>query len=205
MFLNDYVNEEFFFKNGLPRGSAILNPIFAVASYSFLFFNNMLLINQHFDKQKSINQNFIKFFNLQYGKHILKNIIFNWFPELCGFREYHTTSNLLKSTLIEIWEKEYKKLDTISKNRFRGNDDINQWAIKNWQFMAGKFEPINPDYTKFINLSDDNSYIIKSIKNNSFKVLCINDGGMNYNFEKAKAEIIATFEEKFPQKCGYEL
>ena len=204
MFLNDYVSEEFFFKNGLPRGSAILNPIFAVSDFSYVFFNNMILINKYFNKQRAIRQNINKFFNLQYGFHNLKNIIFNLFPELCGFKEFHITTPMLKSVLQEIWDKEEKLLNSIFINKFRTKKDINQWLVKYWQFMTGMFEPISPKFAKCYELNDSNNLIKKAIKFNKYKVICINDTNTNYDFERARLEIISAFEEKFPQKSSYE-
>ena len=77
--------------------------------------------------------------------------------------------------------------------------------IKDYKFMSGKFEPINPKYTKCFGLNSDNSEIIKTLRNESCKIICINDCQMNYDFEKAKTEIIRAFEEKFPSKSSYEL
>lgn len=124
------------------------------------------------------------------------------YVNLCGFKEFHTTSALLKSTLFEIWEKE--TLDKMCNNKFRTYEDIVQWAIKNWQFMEGKFEPINPKNTLRFDISDKNSLIIRALQESKYKVICINDANMNYDFGKAKAEIIAAFEEIFPQKSTFE-
>jgi hypothetical protein len=205
MFLNDYVKEDFFFKNSLPRGTAILCPVFPNSYFDYTVFSNIYLLNKHFDFRKSIRKNFRKFFSLQYGKSCLRNLFLCSYKKLCGFVEFHTTSPLLKSTISEIWEKEEKLLDSVSKQRFREKISVNQWLIKNWQFMAGKFEPISPKYTTILKLKDDNSLALKAIKQNKYKVICLNDTKMDYDFEKAKAEIINAFEEKFPQKCRYEL
>ena len=205
VFINDYVSEEFFFKNSLPRGSAIFTPIIPENGFAYILLNNLLLLKKYFNKEKSIKQNFRKFFNFQYGFHTVRNIIFNLYHELLGFKEFHVATSILKSTLIEIWEKEEILLDYISKKRFRSHEDINQYLIKNWQFMSGKFEPINPNYTKCFGLNSNNSQIIKTLRNESCKIICINDFCMNFDFEKAKAEIIRAFEEKFPSKSTFEL
>ncbi len=205
MFLNDYVTEEFFFKNGLPRGSAILSPIIPENGFAYTLLNNILLINKHFNKQKSIKENFRKFFSFQYGYYLLRNIVFNSFSKVCGLKEFHSANAFLKSTLAEIWEKEETLLDSLSRNRFRAIRDVNQWLIKNWQFMSGKFEPISPKFTKILDIGANNNHILKLLKEKQYKVICINDVRMDFDFEKAKTEIINAFEEKFPQKCRYEL
>ena len=204
MFLNDYVREEFFFKNGLPRGSAILSPIFPVNSFRRVIFNSTILLNRNFDFRTSVRKNFRKFFSLQYGRRILTNIFYSLYKDLCGFKESHTANPLLKSVLKEIWEKEGKTLDKLSRNKFRTSEDIIQWLIKNWQYMSGKFVPIRPGYSKFFYMGRDNVSIIKSIKDSKYKVICINDGETNNIFEESKKAIIETFEEKFPQKSSFE-
>ena len=205
MFLNDYVTEDFFFKNGLPRGSAILCPVFPVSDFSYSVYTNILVLNKHFKIRESFKKHFRKFFNLEYGIRSIRNLFLCSYGDLCGFKELHTANPLLKSTLSEIWEKEEKLLSSFSKQRFREKISVQQWLIKNWQFMTGKFEPISPKHTTRFELKDDNFLALKAIKQNKYKVICLNDGNMNYDFEKAKSEIIKAFEEKFPRKCRYEL
>ena len=163
------------------------------------------MLNKHFDKQKVIKENFWKFFNFRYHYHNLRNLIFNYAKKITGFREYHTANALLKSTLEEIWEKESLLLDKICKNKFRSKEDVNQWLIKNWQFMQGKFQPINPDYTHSFAISTDNSLILKALKEKKYKVICINDTNMDFDFEKAKKELITALQIKFPQKSSFEI
>lgn len=103
------------------------------------------------------------------------------------------------------WRKERNVLDKTSRSRFRTNENVTQWLIKNWQFMKGQFEPISPKYTEYYGLGSAIADITKDIKENKHKVICINDTDMNYDFEKAKSEVIRAFEEKFPRKCSYEL
>ena len=205
MFLNDNVSEDFFFKNGLPRGSAILCPIFPKGNFDHAVLNNIILLNKNFDFRTSIRKNFRKFINIKYGLKNIRNLILGTYVELCGFKEFHSISNFLKSTFIEIWEKERNVLDKTSRSRFRNNENVTQWLIKNWQFMKGQFEPISPKYTEYYGLGSAIADITKDIKENKHKVICINDTDMNYDFEKAKSEVIRAFEEKFPRKCSYEL
>lgn len=208
LFLNDYVSEDFFFKNKLPRGSAIFKPVSPISDFFYMVFTNTIVLNKHFDFKKCIKRNKLKFFNILYFnkiRDIVKNyMLYKCQDELCGFIEFHTASPLLKSILIEIWEKESSLLDEVSKQKFRQPISVNQWLIKNWQFMKGRFEPISPKYTQLYELTDNNTAIINSIKERKYKVICINDVGMNYDFEKAKAEIITAFSKKFPLLSSFE-
>lgn len=208
-FLNDYVSKDFFFKNNLPRGSAILDPIIPNSKFSYTMFSNTILLNKNFNFKNCIKKHFKKFFNILYAvrmKHIVRSfILYKFHDELCGFKEFHTTSSLLKSTLKEIWEKERQLLDSFSRNKFRETISVNQWLIKNWQFMKGKFEPISPNYTQKYNLTNNNNSIINALIKKKYKVICINDGDMNYNFDKAKKELLLAFKEKLPQKSSFEI
>jgi hypothetical protein len=105
----------------------------------------------------------------------------------------------------EIWDKEYDTLNKASCNRFRANTDISDWVVEKWNFMTGKFEPISQKQNKLMELSDDNREVVKAIENHKYKILCINDGSMNYDFEKAKRDIINAFEKEFPDKSSFEL
>ena len=111
----------------------------------------------------------------------------------------------MKSTLEEIWKKESLLLDKVCNNKFRSKDDLNQWLIKNWQFCSGKFEPINPNLTGCFPISSDNSLILNALKKKMYKVICINDTNMDFDFEKAKKELITALQIKFPQKSSFEL
>lgn len=205
MFINSYVTEEDFFKNGLPVEYAILNPIIPTSEFEHILVNNIRILNKNFNIKNVISSNKRKWFNVKYRKDNIRTILLNKWDNLCGLKESHLTSSYLKKTFEKVWEKESEILDETSKHKFRTIYDVNQWLIKNWQIMEGKFEPKSTSWGKRFELTDNNKKIISAIKKEKYKVICINDADVNYDFEKAKTELITTFEAKFPQKSSFEI
>jgi hypothetical protein len=205
MFILDYISKDYFFHEGLPRGTAIIRPIFPLANFDHTTLNNYIVINRHFDKDEVFKKHFGKFFNYRYGKYLLSFPVLNHFKtRICGFLETHSAIPHLKSTMEEVWKEEYDALDNACKNRFRTNSDISHWLFEKWNFMTGRFYPISQRSKVHIDISDNNERVIDTILNRKCKVACINDADMNYDFEKAKKEIIKAFEETLPEKPSFE-
>lgn len=205
VFINDYVSEKDFFENNLPKEYAILNPIIPNSKFMHIVLNDMILINKNFDLRKVIKNNRKKFINMKYGKENLRTIFLKKWKNACGFKESHITHSFLKSTFFEVWEKEYDTLNNTSKHKFRRNEDVNEWLMEYWQFMKGEFYPNKISFGKRFDLKNDNKDIINAIKNNKYKIICINDSDIDCNFEKAKKEIITVFEEKLKDKSSFEI
>lgn len=204
MFITNYVKPDDFFKNGLPREYAILSPIIPSSSFEHTVLNNIILINENFNKSEVFRKYKNKFINVKYGKDLIRTILLKSWNKVCGFKESHLPHPLLKSTFLECYEKIPAVFDDLYTHRFRNEKDINQWLIEYWQFMSGKFEPISPSRGKRFSMSDINDEIVSAIKNKNYQMICINDGDMNYDFEKAKIEIISAFDEMFPEKSTFE-
>ena len=126
------------------------------------------------------------------------------YSQFSGFAYPHIPSSFLKSTYEEVWDKEEELLDSVSKNRFRTNSDVNQYLFKAWQFCTGKFVPRSLKFGDNIPITNDNAKLISAIIGKKYKVLCINDGQNIEDFEKTKNEINKAFEEKFSQKSSFE-
>ena len=63
MFINDYVEPTYFFKNGKPKDSLVFNCFGLNKSNSVITnicFNNLMLISQLFDKKQVVKKNFKK-------------------------------------------------------------------------------------------------------------------------------------------------
>ena len=114
----------------------------------------------------------------------------------------HTANPFLKSTFEEVWKKEGRMLDKVCLNKFRSNDDVNQYLMKAWQIYSGKFIPKSCNrFGTTITLSDDVDLSI--INSNKYDMLCINDGVVN-DFDKIKESLIDEFEKAFPDKSSFE-
>jgi len=205
MFICDYMSPKDFFINELPCESAIISPIFPQTDFEHIIVNNIKIINRNFDKNKVVKENKEKWFNYKYGFNNIRTLILNKWPLFCGIRQSHLPTAFLKQFFYEVWDKEYDELDQTCSHKFRKIEDINQWLVKDWQLAKGSFEPRNPNIGKNMKLSDENSEIIHSIKNNKYKMICINDSDNTYNFDEAKQEIIESFEYILPEKSDFEI
>ena len=201
------VEEEDFFVNGLPCDSAVIN--YAAPRQeplNLVPFVNAAAINRHFVKKEVLRRNFGKFFNLKYHEYLLKNIQFipgKWFP---GFKYFHQPSPLLKSTLEEVWDKEYELMDRTSAHKFRVLTDANQWLFRNWQVCSGRFEPQDTriGYYESIEQKDQLDRAVKAILSGKYKLVCPNDAGME-DFDLLKKELQEAFSRILPEKSGFEI
>ena len=206
MFINNYVKEEDFFKNGLPCASAILNPIVADGKdiIHHIFLNNMEIINSHFNMKISIKNNKAKWFTLKNRQYLYRNIVLLPWHNFPGFKQLHTPNAFLKSTFETIWNKEKEMLDKTCKSTFRSKNDVSQYVFKDWQIAEGKFYPADVKNGQFYNITNDNSNIIEDIKQGKHKMICLNDSENIDNYEKEKEIINKAFEEKLSSKCSFE-
>lgn len=208
MFIINPVKEDDFFKKGLPCDSYCESPLFmygSESSFPYMLVNDSKMIAKHFNKREYLKKNFFKYINYKYGlKANLVNLFMMKYNQFSGFSYPHIPSSFLKSTYEEVWDKEEEVLDSVSRNRFRTNKDINQYLFKAWQYCTGKFMPRSLKFGDNFPITNENSKLISAIKSKKYKVLCINDGHNIEDFEKTKNEINMAFEEKFKDKCSFE-
>lgn len=207
MFITRPVTKKDFFKNGLPRDVAIPNPTPSTQRLGIgcAISNNMEIINTRFNKRKSIKKNFFKWYNLKYGKHILASICMMPWNNFTSFLSTHIPHSYLKSTFEEVWEKEEEILKKTSSSKFRNKENVNQWLMRYWQLVAGKFEPRSIKDGKNFMLSDDNQAAINAIVNQEYKLICLNDTINITDFEKVKYEIKNSFNQILSSKSNFEL
>lgn len=207
-FMNRMVTEEFFFKNNLPCDSAILNALIMEELFSYTVANDLFIINKHFNKEKSINENKSKWLNLKYGKAVLKNIFFNTYKSFSGFYDPHVATSHKKSVFKEVWDKEYELLDNACKNKFRSNNDISQWLFRYWNLASGNFYPRAKSCSKLYPIHDDYniSSLSKDILSQQHTLICINDDIKDTKtFDTVSNQLIETFKIVFPEKSSFEI
>lgn len=153
-FLTAPVSPTRFFRNGWPCDTAVANAL-SFGKVVHIVFNNLEIINTHFDKYKVIRQDLGKWFNLKYGNKLFRTLALLPWPHFTGFYDHHLPNPFLKTTLEEVWKTCGDILERTSANRFRGNDDVNQWLFRYWQLVEGKFIPTNVNRdSKFFDLPD---------------------------------------------------
>ena len=205
MFFIRPLKEEDFFVNGLPKDSAL------VAVHQFkneivdhMIANDLGVINENFNKFRSISKNIGKWFSLKYKLALIKNLYFLPTGNFIGFELKHIPQAYLKSTLKEVWDKEYDVLDRTSSNKFRARSDVNQWLFRYWQIVSGKFVPEKTNNGMFLDIGKDDEDIKQAITQQKYKMICLSDDIIDIGFESEKKKICSWFDEIFPNKSMFE-
>lgn len=207
MFILKPMKEKDFFYNNLPCESAILNAITPSNEnvVSKIWFNDWAVINKYFNKKKSIKENFLKWYNIKYGKEVFRTIMLNNWNQFLGFRFTHLPTSMLKSTYDKVWNLEPELLEMVSKNRFRSEKDLSQYVLKDWQIAEGKFYPRSIKIGQIFNVSDENYKLVANvIEKRKTKMICVNDTDDISNFEEVKYSINNAFEKILPDKSMFE-
>lgn len=206
MFLNAPVEPEDFFVDGLPCDSAVMDTITTFGEDDCFYhqvLNDVDVINAHFNKWEVMRKNRRKWFNLKYGKDLTRNFLLYSWKRFSGFKNYHNPQSMLKSVFREVYEKETERFDRTEHNHFRTALDINQYVVKYWQLVTGRFHPIHP-ISEFFSIANNNSRLTECIRKGKVKEICINDDSMNVDAKKAGAEIAAALAERLSDKCSFE-
>ncbi|AZP90300.1 Stealth CR1 domain-containing protein [Pediococcus acidilactici] len=203
-FLNDFVSEEDFFRNGLPVDMGTFQPLIPDSEFSHIVLNDMVLINEWFKKKDILKKNFKKYFSLKYGvRRLISAATTLPFNELVGFYDGHLPTPYLKKTYTEVVEKAAKQVQKTNENNFRKSSDINHWLIRYYEYCTGKFIPRNSDFGCFFELSDYKKFR-SSIEQSKHKMVCINDIDDEIA-ERGKEVLRESLAKKFPQKSSFEI
>ena len=210
IFLIDKVSEEDFFVKGLPRDSynevnldmSSLDPTFAS-----VLNNNYRVLDKYYNKRKNMLKYPFKYINGKYGlKKILQTIKTTiTYPNFKGINNDHVAQAFLKSYFDKLWNVEGELLDETCRHRFRNSKDINQYLIRYFQLMDGRFYPRNPrKFGAYFDIGDNNQRMVSCIEGQKVKCICMNDSNPNIDFDKCKKEINAAFDKILSEKCAFE-
>lgn len=204
-FLTAPMTEDDFFHNGLPRCCAVLNPPTAnIHGIGPIIMNDLGVIAEHFDFMTQFKKSWKKWLTPAYGTKLLRTFLLLPWRRYLGFLDMHLPLPLLKSTCREVWQTEGELLDKVSRNRFRGDSDLNQWVMSYWQIAKGEFYPMPTSVGRMFDVSRDMDQVTQAIRHRSMKMLCVNDSEKIADFHKLQAELTQAFEEAFPQKSSFE-
>lgn len=208
MFITNNVKETDFFVNGLPCDTFALDAIYFEKNSAGAYNGNDLeIINKHFKKDEMQKKFFwSKWFKTKYGaKNLYRTVVlskWHWFP---GFHYDHLPSSFLKSTLEEVWDKEYEILNETCLDKFRSKRNVNQWLFKYWNLASGNFYPRTSKFGKAFHLKDKISNGLKdAIENKTMYMVCINDTAKTTNFEEHKKKVNESFQKVLPEKSSFE-
>lgn len=207
MFFLQPLDEEFFFKDGLPCDAAIQNVLqfCRIDGISHIVANDLNCININFKKRDVILSNKNKWFNAKYAKKNLMNLYMFPFGNFTGFEDIHMPYAYLKSTFEKVWEKCPDILDSTCKHKVRSDSDVNQWLCRYWQFANGNFIPTSPNRGKLYAIGDDDNMISEAICNQTMPMICLSDDRVDVDFEKEKEFIKACFDKILPEKSSFEI
>lgn len=206
-FLTNKVTSNDFFYSDLPRDLAVLSPI-TKTHIGHIVLNDVQEINKHFNLQKTVKKDFLKWFSPKYGLLRIRTLCLMPWNYFTGFMRNHFPQPYKKSTLNEVWKNCEEILTKTMQSRFRSFSDVNQWLFRFWHLCKGDFVPTNATKTKkLIDLSMDMPIVedfCKNIIDGKYKMVCINDEDCLDYDDKIKL-IADTFEKILPEKSSFEL
>ena len=210
MFILKPMEQEEFFKNGMPCDTFGLNCVyFGHDSAGHFNGSNMEVINSEFQRKKRAIQkrDFCKWFSLKNGFRVnLKTAmlsLWEWFP---GFHYDHLPSDFLKQTFEEVWDKYYDILDKTCSDKFRQESNVNQWLMKYWQLCTGNYAVRPANTGNAFHVSEENfKEVCRAVYHQQYKLICINDTPRTVDFEHKKDVLNACFKKILPEKSGFEL
>lgn len=209
-FLLKSVAPNFFFREGLPCDSAVINPVAPANKdcIANLMVTTTGVINENFSKRQVMRKNLGKWYNARYFPLVFLNLMFLPWSRFVGLYESHLPTSMMKSTYNEVWEKEYELLDETCTRKFRDfKVDVNQWVMKNWQLASGNFAPRSIKCGKLVAIRniEDARKCSQTIRDSAYPMLCVNDHVSDVSYMQAAEIVRAAFDVKFSQKSRFEL
>ena len=201
--------KDFFGKNGLPKDQSVL---FRTTStnydevFGYFLFNDIGLINRNFKRNDVLRKHYAKLFSFRNGflAPVLSATYLptNHFP---GFMINHMPQPFLKSVFNEVWEKEARVLHATSQHKFRDKADVNQYIMREWQFVTGKFQPTNLlRANKYFSIFPDQlERACVAIESGTNRIVCINDVDIG-DFSQTKQMINGSLEKILPNQSEFE-
>ncbi len=210
MFMLRPMPESNFFRDGLPctfggevpaafRGNAGI--------WQHLIANDLRVVNNHFSKPEQVRKNGKKYASRVYPwkDNLRTKLLERLYPEnFLGFKNLHAPAAFLKSTLETIWEEEPALLEATTANRFRGNEDVNQWLALWWQVAAGDFSPFMTDNVVEDCTEETVDRLCGLIRGQKHDMVCINDPSGDVPFEVLSEKLKEAFETILPGKSSFE-
>lgn len=212
-YLINKTKKEDFFKSGKPYDSIALNVHCPTRTQLIqnICINDTCLINSYFDFKTSIKRNIKLWLNPMNGTKIFRTLVLLSCPRFPGFYQHHLPQGYCKSTFDKIWNMEQPYLDRLSKNKYRTQEDVNEWLVKNWQIAEGNVVIRKRNLGKIFHIDDNEmpkqgKKLVKIIKKKKYKCVGLNDA--ENTGEKSLAfipEFIEAFEEIYPNKSSFEV
>ena len=195
-----------YFQDGKPVDTAIQNVLQFRRrdGIDHIVANDLICLNQNFQKRQCIRANRKKWFSPAYGVGGLQNAYLMPLTNFTGFVDYHVPYAYSKSTLIELWDKETDILEKTCTHKFRTSEDVNQWLMRYWQLAKGDFVPAKSNRGKLFAIGAQDVEIEDAIVHQKYNAICLSDDDPNLDFEKEKCIIQELFQKILPEKSSFE-
>jgi hypothetical protein len=207
-FLLKKMGSERFFKNGLPRDVFAFDAI-SDSPIAHIKINDVQTIHKNFTKMSVLKRNFFKIFNIRYRfREIVKTLLLLPWPNITGFFDHHQPQPYLKSTYVEVWERESEILSKTAGNKIRNYSDLNQYIFRYWQLCKGEFFPTNNRmyYSNLLTTFEDALKFKQKIVSGKYEMICVNDNiSDGKEFLKCRDIINTALEQVLPNKSSFEL
>lgn len=210
VFLTRAVEPEDFFRGGLPCDMLALQPVVANPDnpvMSHLYLNNALVLSKYFDKRENMRRQLKKYFHVGYPPlYFFYNMLELTFPRFTAFYTQHGPMPFLKSTFLELWEKEGEALTAMSGNRFRSESDLTPYLFREYQKLMGRFHAMNIQKNfAYFPVEGETDELVHAITRQKKKILCVNDGTISEEQAKDAGEAIRkAFGRILPETSGFE-
>lgn len=203
-FIIDHRSPEHYFRGGLPCDIAALNML-NPDGIAHNILATLSCINRHFDKRQVMRRDFWKWYNLKYGKYLLRTLLLTPWPRFGGILDPHLPNSFLKSTFEKVWRENEEALDRTCRDRFRGEVNVNQYLMRYWQLMEGNFHAFNTVRDSiYLDVNLDTVAVAEDVIANRKKSVIILNDGVTEGFDEVSARIIESFEAILPEKSVYE-
>lgn len=171
-----------------------------------MLFNNMELLNRNFSLKRSIQRHPQKWIMHQPLSGLLKLGLYGRRDLIPNSVSWHIQISYLKKTSETLWQKEPELIHRTCLHKLRTREDITTWCVRDWQLFHGDFYPKKP-IGKYFSTAEmkHNDDVIRYLKKQKGKVICLNDTENETDFERHKVMILEAFEQIFPEKSSFEL
>ncbi len=190
----------------LPCDIAVFRYNSGIGQWSKRIENNVRLINKHFDKPAVQREFHDKWFTPEYGGKAWLNYLLRYYPKFVTLRVPHNAQPYLKSTFEDLWRHCEAELLETSTHRFRSTADLTPELIRTWQICRGDFTPYNTyKDTKMFPLVTMPGAAIKAVREQTYKLVCLNDNVHIRNYAQVMADLESAFASILPEKSSFEL